>query len=89
MNWTLFFQLVLLLILSGIIGLLLVLARTTNQEVRRRQEVRELTEAIRLTVEYVGLETLPPRPGWSWFEALQRYAPEDARRFELESRRRT
>jgi hypothetical protein len=45
------------------------------------EAVRELTEAIRLTVEYVGTETLPPKPGWSWFDALAKYAPETATSF--------
>ena len=43
--------------------------------------VEELTEAIRLTVEYVGLETLPPIEGWSWWDALVKYAPEKAQVF--------
>lgn len=43
--------------------------------------IEELTEAIRFTVEYVGTETLPPIVGWSWFDALSKYAPEKAGRF--------
>ena len=43
--------------------------------------IYELTEAIRLTVEYVGIEMLPPIEGWSWFDALRKYAPDDAQRF--------
>ena len=43
--------------------------------------VDELTEAIRFTVEYVGLETLPPTEGWSWYDALLKYAPEKAKAF--------
>lgn len=42
------------------------------------EAVEELTEAIRFTVEYVGTETLPPIAGWSWFDALTKYAPEKA-----------
>ena len=38
--------------------------------------VEDLTEAIRLTVEYVGTETLHPIEGWSWYDALLKYAPE-------------
>lgn len=34
---------------------------------------RELAEALRLTQEYVGDELLPPRPGWSWFDALDAF----------------
>ena len=41
----------------------------------------ELTEAIRLTVEYTGNETLPAVEGWSWFDALRKYAPEAAQVF--------
>lgn len=41
----------------------------------------ELCEAIRLTVEYVGTSMLPPIEGWSWFDALKKYAPEDAEKF--------
>ena len=43
--------------------------------------VRELTEAIRFTVEYVGLEMLPPIDGWSWFDALVKYDPLSAAQF--------
>jgi hypothetical protein len=43
--------------------------------------VEDLTEAIRLTVEYVGTDTLPAQDGWSWFEALRRHAPTKARAF--------
>lgn len=32
-----------------------------------------LAEALRLTQEYVGDETLPALPGWSWFDALEHY----------------
>lgn len=42
--------------------------------------IRELTEAIRLTVEYVGTDTLPAIEGWSWYDAMCKYAPEDAER---------
>jgi hypothetical protein len=37
--------------------------------------IEELTEAIRLTQEYVGDQLLPPKEGWSWFDALTKYAP--------------
>ena len=33
----------------------------------------EALEALRLTVEYVGLQTLHPRPGWSWYDVLSKY----------------
>lgn len=45
---------------------------------RSRNAIDDLTEAIRLTVEYVGLSTLPPIAGWSWYDALVRYRPEIA-----------
>lgn len=40
--------------------------------------IDELCEALRLTVEYVGLETLQPVGGWSWFDALRKYRPDMA-----------
>lgn len=49
--------------------------------------VAELVEAIRLTVEYLGTETLPPVEGWSWYDALRKYAPHLAESF-VEQRRR-
>ena len=42
---------------------------------------RELTEAIRLTVEYVGNDMLPAIEGWDWYDALVKYAPEVAQAF--------
>ena len=42
---------------------------------------RELTEAIRLTVEYVGYDMLPAIEGWDWYDALVKYAPEVAQAF--------
>ena len=45
------------------------------------QDVETLTEALRLTVEYVGNGTLPAQEGWSWYDALRRYAPEKAAAF--------
>lgn len=47
--------------------------------------IEELTEAIRLTAEYVGPRTLPAVKGWSWFDALSKYAPEKALPFVAES----
>lgn len=43
--------------------------------------VTELCEAIRLTVEYVGTDILPPLRGWSWFDALSKHDPATAQRF--------
>lgn len=42
---------------------------------------KELIDAIRWTVEYVGNDTLPAINGWSWFDALREHAPEDAQVF--------
>ena len=43
-----------------------------------RNAIRELVAALRLTVEYVGFEMLPPITGWSWYEAMVKYAPAEA-----------
>ncbi|QDM57120.1 hypothetical protein SEA_WHACK_57 [Rhodococcus phage Whack] len=51
------------------------------EEETKAEAVEALTEAIRFTVEYVGLETLPPIEGWSWYSALTKYAPEKAKAF--------
>jgi hypothetical protein len=48
---------------------------------RKAVAIRELTEAIRFTVEYIGTDALPPIPGWSWYDALEKYAPETAAEF--------
>ena len=53
----------------------------TRKEFTRDAIVEELTEAIRLSVEYVGVETLPPVKGWSWYDAMVKYAPDTAERF--------
>lgn len=42
---------------------------------------RQLCEAIRLTVEYVGTDMLPPIDGWSWYDALKKHEPMTAARF--------
>ena len=39
------------------------------------QTIDELCEAIRLTVEYLGLDILPAQPGWSWYDALAKHNP--------------
>ena len=44
-----------------------------ERPIRRRDVIWELTEAIRLTQEYVGL---PAAEGWSWYDALRRYRPD-------------
>ena len=38
----------------------------------------DLLEALRLTVEYVGTEMLPAKPGWTWFDVLSKYSPQRA-----------
>lgn len=45
--------------------------------------IYELCEAIRLTVEYTGTDMLPAIAGWSWFDALKKYAPDTAEYFVL------
>lgn len=52
-----------------------------NAERERDQAIEELTEALRFTVEYVGTEMLPPVEGWSWYDALLKYAPDKAQVF--------
>ena len=47
----------------------------------RNVAIRELTEAIRFTVEYVGNDMLPAIEGWDWYDALVKYAPEVAQAF--------
>jgi hypothetical protein len=42
----------------------------------QRRAITDLAIAIQLTVEYVGYDTLPPSPAWSWFDALAKHAPE-------------
>lgn len=40
--------------------------------------IHRLTEALRLTVEYVGQGALPAIEGWSWWDAMVEYAPDVA-----------
>lgn len=37
--------------------------------------VQELTTAIQHTVEYAGFEVHQPHEGWSWYDAMRKYAP--------------
>lgn len=53
------------------------------------RERAELVEALGLSVEYVGTDVLKPLPGWSWFDALSRCAPEVAGRLADDHARRT
>lgn len=43
----------------------------------RDRAIAELAQAIRLTREYVGADLLPAAPGWSWYDALRRWAPHE------------
>lgn len=43
--------------------------------------LEELTEALRLTAEYTGQGVLPASEGWTWFDALTKYAPHKAAPF--------
>ena len=52
-----------------------------DMEPKAEQDIYALTEAIRLTVEYIGNAWLPPIAGWSWYDALVRYRPELAAEF--------
>lgn len=47
----------------------------------RDEAIEELTEAIRFTAEYLSREALPAIEGWSWYDALFKYAPEKASKF--------
>ena len=46
--------------------------------IEHEKVVEELTEALRKTAELVGEDLLPARPGYDWFEALEKHAPEKA-----------
>lgn len=46
-----------------------------------KKAIEELTTALVYTAEYVGQKTLTPIRGWSWFDALVKYAPEKAAKF--------
>lgn len=71
---------------EGLRSVLQALAKLDTYSAEARREftldavVEEFTEAIRLSVEYVGVETLPPVRGWSWYDAMRKYAPDKARR---------
>lgn len=51
-------------------------------DLQREHAIAALCEAIRLTVEYVGTETLHPLPGWAWYDALTTYAPDTVSSFQ-------
>jgi hypothetical protein len=48
-------------------------ASKTAAEQDWRSIAAQLAEAIRLTREYVGENMLPAVPGWSWYDAMQRF----------------
>ena len=60
----------------------------TNAERERDRAIHDLTEAIRFTVEYIGISALPPIEGWSWYDAMVVYAPEKAKALRAEFERR-
>jgi hypothetical protein len=41
------------------------------------EAVAGLAQALRLTREYVGADLLPAVEGWSWYDALRRWAPHE------------
>lgn len=41
-----------------------------NQELK--EALKQCIQAFELTRQYVGYATLPPLPGWSWFDAVKR-----------------
>ena len=43
---------------------------------KEQTAIHELALALRLTQEYVGDGLLPRLPGWTWFDALTKHAPE-------------
>jgi len=43
---------------------------------KQRTAIYELSLALKLTQEYIGDDLLPRLPGWSWFDALTKHAPE-------------
>lgn len=57
------------------------LAEARNTAERLRRERNTVVQALVHTVEYVGLQTLAPIPGWSWYDALVQTAPEAAQAF--------
>ena len=45
------------------------------------QRSHDLAVAICHTVDYIGTETLPAKPGWSWFDVLDQHYPEMAQQY--------
>lgn len=63
--------------LPTILGNYMRAAADYGREAKRlSQEKQELVTALRLTHEYVGLDTLPAAPGWAWYDALSQHAPD-------------
>ncbi len=56
-------------------------SKAIEARAERDVAIRELTEAIRFTVEYTGNDMLPAIEGWDWYDALVKYAPEVAQAF--------
>lgn len=57
-------------------------SKGNGQGTADRDAIEELTEAIRFSVEYVGTDVLQPIKGWSWYDALCKYAPHKAAAFD-------
>ena len=49
----------------------------TNRADDAETAIAGLAQALRLTREYVGEELLPATDGWSWYDALRRWAPHE------------
>lgn len=47
------------------------------EQERLARAVAGLAQALRLTREYVGADLLPAVEGWSWYDALRRWAPNE------------
>lgn len=56
-------------------------AMAVGQTLPEAKAIHDLTEAIRFTVEYVGNDTLSVHEGWSWYDALKKYAPDKLQQF--------
>lgn len=52
-----------------------------SNKTRDERRARDLAVAICHTVDYIGTETLPALPGWSWFDVLNEHYPEMAQQY--------
>lgn len=53
----------------------------TSNKAKADRVSDDLARAICHTVDYIGTETLPALPGWSWFDALDQHYPEMAQQY--------